>query len=191
MAIFLVIDTVGNLKDIVLMIFKKKVEIPVPVEVSNLAKSMGVTCNSFKIVMDNFNACVLPTGSVFIGDKTFFTLNKEELLAVFAHEFAHNKKRHYWIKISAFALLLLAGYTVFNGLPEFMMWYALFAFTSITMIPVSWYLELDADGMGKKFVGAEHMISALEKTSIDRDQNEGSESHPPINARIRALKVSQ
>ena len=164
---------------------------PNAVEVANLANNMGVACNSFKIVTDNFNACVLPTGSVFIGDKTFFSLNKEELLAIFAHEFAHNKKRHYWLKISAFALLLFAGYVVFHDLPEFMMWYALFAFTSIAMIPVSWFLELEADSMGKKFVGADYMISALEKISIDRDHNEGSESHPPINARIRALKVSQ
>jgi len=111
------------------------------------------------------------------------------MLAVFSHEFAHFKKNHHLLKMSAFLLILFAGYCVLHGFPEFMMWYALLAYTSIVMIPISWHLELEADNMGKVFVGGEHMITALEKISIDRDPNEGSETHPPINARIRALKA--
>jgi len=191
MAIVLLIDLAGNLKDLVLMLFKKKIELPVPIEIANLAANMGVTCKSFKIVTDNFNACVLPTGGVLIGDKTFFRLSKEELLAVFAHEFGHHKKGHHLMKISVFLLLLVTGYGVFQSLPEFMIGYALFAFTSIGMIPLSWYFELEADEMGKKYVGADHMISALEKISSDRDPSEASESHPSISARIRALKTTQ
>lgn len=189
MAIFLVNDTVYDLKEMILMIFKKKVILPVPLEVANLAKTMGVTCKSFNVVPDNFNAFVLPNGKVFIGDITLSTLNKDELLAVFSHEFAHSKKNHHLLKLSALLFLLVAGYCVLNGLPDFIMVYALVAFTSIVMIPISWHFELEADNMGKVIVGAEPMISALEKISINHDPNEGSETHPPINARIRALKA--
>jgi len=172
------------------MAFKAKTEIQVPDEVLNLATKMGVKCNSFKIVADDFNACVLPTGTVLIGDKTFYELTMDELLAVFAHEFSHNRRKHYVLKISAFAFLFITGYLLFHDLPDFMLWYAMFAFTSIALIPFSYYIELEADKDGKSFVGAAQMISALEKISKGRNPNEGSETHPPIAKRVQELKKS-
>jgi Zn-dependent protease with chaperone function len=62
---------------------------------------------------------------------------------------------------------------------------AIFVFVMVGMIPVSWCLELKADQIAAKYVGKEHIKSALLK--ISKDVNEPSETHPSTADRIKTI----
>src|SRR5690606_13810767 len=124
---------------------------------------------------------------VIFGDRMLIELSKEELLAVFAHEFAHIKNHHHILRQIAFIGLMLTGYIAFIKLPDIILWYAIFALLSMAMIPINWYFEFQADEYAKKYVGPSYLASALLKLSKDHNMDEGSESHPPTNRRIRLL----
>lgn len=188
MAVVLTLDSIKNIGTLVATVFKKKIIIDAPIEVLALAEKIGVKCKQFKIVQNFNNACVTPTGDVFIGDELILSHSKDELLGIFAHEFGHHKKKHLLKRILTLVLILLAGYLALNQLPEIIMMYAFLAFVSIAIIPFNWDAEFEADRIAKESGLGEALISALEKLSKDCDQTEGSETHPPINKRIKLLQ---
>lgn len=183
------LDSVYKVKDIVRMQIKKGKEIPIPDEIRDLANSMGVKIKKVKMVQGVKNAGVSSAGNVTIGEPLLCCFDKNELQAVCAHEFSHIKRRHHIKKLLAFSSLIVVGYIVFSNIPSIFQAYAIFSFLSITMIPINWRFEFEADEDGKKYVGATHMASALRKLSGDKNPKEASETHPPINIRIEKMSV--
>lgn len=187
MAFIAALDSVNNLKETILMQFKERMEIPVPNEIQELADVMGVKIKKVKMLKNMLNAGAYPNGTVIIGDKIISDLDKNQLRAVYAHEFSHIKRRHHLWKVLAFIGFLLVGYIAFLNVPGVFQGYAVLAFLSIAIIPINWHFEIEADNDAKKFVGASPLASALEKISKGKNPDEGSETHPPTNQRIELL----
>jgi Zn-dependent protease with chaperone function len=189
MAYITTVDSFNKAKTMILFHFKKGKEIPVPDEILSLAKEMGVKTNKFKLIPGELNAGISPNGNIFIGEDMLPLLGKQEFQAVFAHEFSHIKRKHHMKKLLATLGFLLIGYIVFFNIPSLFQAYAILGFLSIVTIPINWRFEFEADEDGKKFVGASHMASALSKITGNKNPDEASETHPPVNKRIKNLLV--
>lgn len=189
MAYITTVDSFNRAKTMILFFLKKGKEIPVPDEIVSLAKKMGVKINKVKMIPGELNAGISPNGNIFIGEEILPLLSKQEFQAVFAHEFSHVKRKHHIKKMLATLGFLLIGYVVFFNIPSLFQAYAILGFLSICTIPFNWHFEFEADEDGKKFVGASHMASALCKISGNKNPDEASETHPPINKRIEKLSI--
>jgi len=189
MAYITTVDSVNKVKTMILFHFKKGREIPVPDEIVSLAKKMEVKINKVKLIPCELNAGISLNGNIFIGEEILTRLNKDEFQAVYAHEFSHVKRRHHIKKLLATIGFLLIGYIVFFNVPSIFQAYAILGFLSIVTIPINWHFEFDADEDGKKFVGSSHMASALRKLTGNKNSDEASETHPPINKRIERLSI--
>jgi Zn-dependent protease with chaperone function len=68
---------------------------------------------------------------------------------------------------------------------------AMLAYMMVVMIPIDWYLEVRADRIAARFVGKEHIKSALLVLSRSSDPEEPSEDHPPITGRLKLIEKLQ
>lgn len=189
MAYITTVDSFNKAKTMILFYFKKGKEIPVPIEIVSLAKKMGVKINKVKLIPGELNAGISPNGNIFIGEEILSLLSKEEFQAVFAHEFSHVKRKHHIKKLLATIGFLLIGCIVFFNVPSIFQAYAILGFLSIVTIPLNWRFEFEADEDGKKFIGSSCMASALRNLTGNKNPDEASETHPPINKRIEKLSI--
>jgi Zn-dependent protease with chaperone function len=176
-------------KSVIMLIKYRGISQPVPFEVIELAKKMGVRIKDFRIAEGMMNAYT--TGEkVVIGSQLVEILEKDELLAVIAHEFAHIKESHLPLRLGAFIVVLFLGFMSFSNLPTSMAEYALLAYITIVLIPVNHWIEHRADRLAGEMVGCEPLKSALLKMSTDCDIGEPTESHPSIRQRVKMLSPS-
>ena len=183
-------------------LFLKKIEANqnLKKEVDELAKEIGVKVKKVRIVKGLCNAFV-SFGTLNLGEKLLERLGSQERKAVIAHELAHIKEKHVWLKIIASGLLLtlplwswqklfwpiLFNESITQLVLVFLINTALLFFVILAMIPVNWYLEVRADRIAEKTAGKAALISAFLKL-VNREQfKEPSENHPAISERVKLI----
>jgi len=178
---------IDNLK---LILRNKSVERPFPDEIKLLARSMGLKISKMKIVPKVCNAYARGK-QVFVGEKLLEKLDIEQIKAVIAHEFGHIKGHHALVQVfymlPFFAFLCLT----WSQLPPAMLQIGTIAYTMVALVPVHWLLEKKADLTAVKYVGKEPLKSAL-LTLVEKDKlNEPSETHPPVNKRLKWIDEAE
>jgi len=161
---------------------------PFPEDFSSLAKDMGVKVSNFKIIPGLDNAGASLQGEVFFGTKLLEKMDRDQLMCIAAHEFAHIKERHGLLTAILVSIPLLIVNICWSGMPQGLLTIAMFACFLYFMIPASWYVELRADALAVKVVGKEKYISTLKSLGCDGNPNEANESHPSIMMRINHLE---
>ena len=178
------------IKSFLILIRNRGIPQPIPTEVSKLANKMGVKIKDFRIADGMLNAYT--TGrKVVIGSRLIEKLEKDELLAIIAHELAHIKENHLTIRLVVVILTVSLGMISWSNLPDTMVTYALLGYITIVLIPVNHWIEHRADKLAGEMVGCESLKSALLKISEGSDIKEPSETHPSIFNRVKFLKPSQ
>jgi len=178
---------------------KDRMKVPIPFEIANLADKAGVSIKELGIVKAN-NAYVLGK-SLVLGKELLNKLDRNEVLAVVAHELGHIKRRHllfrgvslilFWVIFvlcwSRFSSPIFFSETVTQIILAVILNIAGFAFLLVFLIPINWLVELDADKFAAKLVGKEHIKSALLKL-VDVDKlEEPSETHPSVAERVNRI----
>lgn len=178
---------------------RSRVKIPLSMEIAELARRVGVTITELAIVKAN-NAYVMGR-SLVLGTVLLEKLSYDERQAVVAHELGHIKRRHIAIKgvflglfwaflmwsWSNFCLPIIFSELVTQIILTVVLNIAGFAFLLLVLIPINWWAELDADKFAAKFVGKEHIKSALLKL-VDADKlEEPSETHPSVAERMKHI----
>ena len=164
-------------------------------EISSLQNLMGVSFNkkdSVRIVPDWLNAAITFDGNLLVGQPMADEFDKQSRRAILAHELGHLQGNH---AIKQLKPLLLIGmplcfYLFYLQLPWFITFLLIYATFGIVMPMASWPCEYQADAAAKKYVGSEHLVSALmklaEATGVDIKRD--SYSHPAILSRIARLQ---
>jgi Zn-dependent protease with chaperone function len=130
------------------------------------------------------------TGTIRVPKSWLAKFSGGEMLSTIGHELGHVRhRRRFWLEmLMGFALALLGG--------------ILLAFQTVTLIAqvfevallllvipvVSWRNERWADFASAKALGPEGLISVLEHLKAEATRDEGSETHPPLEDRIRSLE---
>ncbi len=180
-------------------LLRDRIKVPIPLEIANLACKAGVSIKELGVVKAN-NAYVLGK-SLVLGKELLDKLDRNEVLAVVAHELGHLKRRHLLIKVVSlilFWVIFVLCWSRFSS-PIFFsetvtqiilaaIWNIVgFAFLLIVLIPINWLVELDADKFAAKLVGKEHIKSALLQL-VDVDKlEEPSETHPSVAERVNRI----
>lgn len=167
------------------LIFKTKtIDQPLPDELKELARAMGVKVKKMKIFPKALNAYARGN-QLFIGQKLLEQLNSEQIKAVVAHEFGHMKERHAILQILYIIPIMLFVSLVWNGIPAAFMQIGLIAYMMVALIPIQWLIEARADRAAAKYVSKESIKEALLAIAEKHNLNEYSESHPSILNRIK------
>jgi len=178
---------------------RKRVRLPVSFEIAALSKRMSVDVKELGIVKGctaYVKGKCLVLGKELLEDFTF-----HQRQAVVGHELGHIKEKHALLRLVLLAPLLSVPLFIWSRLssPIFfsesltqlilvVMWnIAALAYVVLVAIPVNWYLELRADRAAAKFVGKEHIKSALLKLGKKKSLKEPSETHPSIADRVKAI----
>jgi len=170
---------------------RKKVRwIEMPREVADLVDKMNMKgkVERFGVYPKLRTAYVLGR-SVVIGEELLRILSKNQCLAIIAHEINHIKGKHSLVK----ALFIIPIYLSIIGakwteLPYVMCFIGSLAYVMILMIPLNWALEVKSDIAAAKFVGKEHIKSALLALVDQEKYEEHSETHPSIKHRIKKIE---
>jgi len=163
--------------------------IPIPKEVIDLAHRMRVKVKKLGIHLSLYNAYTKGS-SIIIGKALLDRLNVEESCAIIAHELSHIKRRPVEIIIkSTYLIPISLSIISWTSLPYVMFLLGALAYMVVLITPLNWLFELLADIDAAKYVGKEHIKSALLALAIDkRKLNEPSETHPPIIKRIKNIE---
>ncbi len=151
-------------------------------------------------------------------DTLLETLSPEEVEAVLAHELGHFKHGHIRKRLIENSLMTLAGLALLGWLIQQSEFYTGLGVTAqtpamalllfLTVVPVLFFFtgplsaiksrkhEFEADAFAAKYVGAEHLVSALLKMYRDNAStltpdpiySSYHDSHPPAKIRIDHLK---
>jgi hypothetical protein len=167
-------------------------------EIFGLQNLMGVSFNkrdSVRIVPDWLNSAITFDGNLLVGQPVADKFDKQSRRAIFAHEFGHLQGNH---AIKRLKPLLLIGiplclYLFYLQLPWFITLLLIYATFGIVMPMTNWPCEYQADATAKKYVGSEHLVTALMKLAeaAGVDINRDSYSHPAISNRIARLRSSR
>jgi Zn-dependent protease with chaperone function len=167
------------------LLFKTKtVDRPLPDEIVDLAKSMGLKIKKMKTLPNICNAYVFGK-ALFVGEDLLKKLDMPQFKAVCAHEFGHIKGKHVFIQFLYLAPIVAFLWLSWDNLPPVMMELGLFAYMMIVLIPIHWEFERRADCTSVRYVGKEAMKSALLAIEKRETMNEPSETHPPTSKRLK------
>ncbi|AEC52632.1 putative protein caax prenyl protease 1 related protein [Pyrococcus sp. NA2] len=178
--------------------------------IENLCRRINVEVEEIYVIQDE-GLAALVTGAkgktVFITEGLLENLDKDEILAVIAHELGHIKKKHllkdYGVVILSIAPLSLLPFILesihASSFVEIALIIASFAILILGMLyrymRMTFQHEFEADEFAANLVGAEAMIRALEKISerekIPRRTPKWFNilhRHPSIEERIDRLK---
>jgi Zn-dependent protease with chaperone function len=179
---------------------RNRVKLPVSAEISRLSKRAGVDVKELGIV--KADTAYVMGKSLVLGTDLLKKLSFDERQAVVAHELGHIKRRHVvvrsvWVAL-LFTVLMLSWSKLYS--PIFfsepmtqiiltvMLNISVLAFVFLVMIPINWYIELDADRFAAELVGKEHIKSALLKFANGKSFEEPSETHPSIAERVKRIE---
>ena len=183
--------------------YRKSVTHPAPDQFRDLASRMGRKLTEIKIITSEKKNAFATSGGIAFTSQLLKELDKNEIMAVTAHELAHKKGHHIFYKALLMIALLFVNILVWSRftvpilfsraltqsiLLPLMMDTALIAFVIIELIPVSWYMEMKADEAAARFVGKSYIQSALLKLSKPEEAKINSESHPSVEERIKHIE---
>jgi Zn-dependent protease with chaperone function len=172
------------LDNLSLMFKTKTIERPLPDELLALSKAMGLKVKKMKIFPKVLNAYARGN-QLFIGERLIEKLNAEQIKAVVAHEFGHMKERHAIVQILYIMPIMVFVSLIWSQLPPILVELGLISYMMVVLVPIQWVIERRADRAAAKYVGKESIKSAL-LAIADKDRlDEPSESHPPINKRLK------
>lgn len=183
-----------------ILLYRKRKMIPIPDEMRELAERIGGSFKELGIVKGH-NVYVMGK-TLVLGKETLEQLDFNQIQAVVAHESGHIKEKHGLFRFLAMVLLLLIPWYSWSKLysPIFftesltqimltvMVSIAFLAYMTFAMIPVNWYLEIRADRIAARFVGKEHIRSALLALGSSQKLDEPSEDHPSISERLKQIE---
>jgi Zn-dependent protease with chaperone function len=180
---------------------RKGETIEAPLRMQELAGRMGKSLKQIRIIFLQINNAFASSKGITFTKKLFDEFNENEVLAIAAHEIEHQRGHHALYKTiavmvcmilpvlswSAFKVPILLNETFTQTLFQIMMNISLLAFMMVIMIPANWYLEIKADAAAARFVGKEHIRSALLKLTTKETMKQNSETHPSVYERIKYL----
>jgi STE24 endopeptidase len=166
-------------------LFRNKAsERPLPDEIADLAKKMGMNITKMKLIPKICNAGVRGN-QLFVGEELLKKLDLSQLKAVVAHEFGHIKGKHAIVQFLYILPIMVYLWLNWHNLPPAMMELGLFAYMIIALIPIYWEFEKRADLAAVRYVGKEPIKSAL-LTLVEKDKlDELSETHPSVRKRLK------
>jgi Zn-dependent protease with chaperone function/2-polyprenyl-3-methyl-5-hydroxy-6-metoxy-1,4-benzoquinol methylase len=150
-------------------------------------KSINITDNPKVIAVTNAWSRVITVSRTLTE-----SLTREELLAVITHELGHLKHRKRLLVEVALAMLATLGFSLYflNIIilisPE-MGILGEWAFLMLVLIPILRYNEIRADGETKLVKLNTHLADVLGKLDKGKGHNDGSETHPGTQSRIKRL----
>ncbi len=112
-----------------------------------------------------------------------------EILSTIAHELGHvrGRRRFYLDMLATFGLVFVATVPLaFMTVPVIAQIFEV-GLLLLLITTVSWRNEYRADLESARALGPEGIISVLEQLQAESDTDEGSETHPPLKARIDRL----
>ena len=181
-------------KDFRKTIFEVKWSNEIMPEFANLIRRMNVKLDKKQpigIIPDLFNAAARPNFRIIIGGALIEKLDSLALQAVFAHELAHLKSKHY-LKYFVISMIIIMGILIyqsfFPAISGIMTFILALAAIILSFSYISWYFEYEADTVAKKYVGKEAVISELEDFKRIMDKDNDSFTHPSFSKRITKLK---
>jgi STE24 endopeptidase len=203
LSVFFLPNAISHFASIIMPIYRRKsgIQVPIPLEIANLADKAGVTVEELRIVKAN-NAYAMGK-SLILGIELMDRLDLNEVLAVVAHELGHIKMRwrHLLIKIaflilswiilmlscSSFSSPIFLNETVTQIILAVVLNIMGGALLLVVFIPINWLIEFDVDEFAAKLVGREYIKSALLKI-VDADEvEEPSETHPSVAERVNRI----
>lgn len=196
-------STVSQLK----LVFVKKYQADQKIrdEVNEIAAEMGVCVKKVYVAKGLRNAYVR-FGTLVLGEKLLNLLGPNQRKVVIAHELAHMKEKHFWLKIVAILGLLIPTLWIWLGLrwpiiiSEFvtqavlntMINIALLSYLIAMMVLPNWYMEIRADRIAietapNPISGKASLISALLAIVKKEGFQVASEDHPSVSERIKLI----
>lgn len=181
------------------LVHRSRVKLPISNEIVDLSKRVGAHVKELGIVR-GCTAYVLGK-SLVLGTELLDRLTFDERQAVVAHELGHIKRKHAIFRVilltPLLAVLLFSWSRLYSPIfftesitqiiLTIMMNIAMLAFVMLAMIPINWYIELEADRIAARCAGKENIKSALLKLANKKNLKEPSETHPSIAERIKAI----
>ena len=164
-----------------------------PPELEQLARTVGIR-KPAKVFLTTDSRVLSPftnavTGTIRVPKLWLAKFSRGEIISTIGHELGHVRYRR------KFGLEILAGFTIalVGGI--------VLAFRTVTLIAevfevallflvipvVSWRNERRADLSSAEALGPEGLISVLEHLKAESKRDDGSETHPPLEDRIRRL----
>jgi Zn-dependent protease with chaperone function len=179
---------------------RSRVKLPVSAEILGLSRRAGVEVKEFGIV--KADTAYVMGKSLVLGIDLLKKLIFDERQAVVAHELGHMKRRHVVVRsvwvVLLFTVLMLSwsklcspiffSESITQIVLTVMLNISVLAFVFLVMIPINWYIELDADRFAAKLVGKERIKSALLKFANGKSFEEPSETHPSIAERVKHIE---
>ncbi len=183
-----------------IIMHRNRKKTPIPKEMAELSKRIGGAFKDFGIV-EGRTAYVMGK-TLVLGREIVEQFSFDQIQAVVAHESGHVKERHGVFQFLAMVLLVLIPLYSWSRLysPTFftesvtqlmltvMVSVAFLAYMTLAMIPVNWYLESRADRIAARFVGKDHIKSALLALAPEKDLKEASEDHPSVFERVKQIE---
>jgi len=130
---------------------------------------------------------------IILGEELYIALDDSERLAVMAHEFAHIKMKHLWVRVGSIAAALTL---VLCGLPSYQLNLGQrFLCTGMILTTVfmafwvsSYFCEYWADDVAAKYTKNKDVyVRALQKIQTENKWDSESVTHPSINSRVARL----
>lgn len=183
-----------------LLAHRKRERFQITHEIADLSERIGAQVNELGIVK-GCTAYVLRK-TLVLGTELLELLTFDERQGVVGHELGHIKEKHGIIRaILPIPLLAVPLYSWLRiSSPIFfsesltqiilivMLNIAMLAYIMLVTIPINWYLEVRADRIAARFIGKEHIKSALLKLGNKKNLGEPSETHPSIAERVKAIE---
>jgi Zn-dependent protease with chaperone function len=129
------------------------------------------------------------TGTIRVPKSWLAKFSSGELMSTIGHELAHVRYRKgFWLEMmTAFVLALAGGIVLALHTVTLIAQVFEVALLLLAIPVVSWRNERRADLASAQTLGPEGLISVLEYLRAEFSRDDGSETHPPLEDRIRRL----